>query len=122
MRTHLALTIALLGCVAAGAAPLSYPVFRTPAAVVIDGEVKQDAAWQGAPSVTGFSKLGGGYTNAKQSAAQMLWDDKGLYIAVVCEEPDAALLKPVVRDYGDTWAEDSLEIFRSRRPRRTRSP
>ncbi|MEI6502616.1 MAG: carbohydrate-binding family 9-like protein [Armatimonadota bacterium] len=111
MKMYLALTIALLACVAATAAPLSYPVFRAPAAIVVDGEVQQEAAWQGAPSVTGFSKLGAGYTNAKQSAAQMLWDDQGLYIAVVCEEPDAALLKPVVRDYGDTWAEDSLEIF-----------
>jgi len=35
MKTYLVLIIALLGCVAAGAAPLSYPVFRTPAGVVI---------------------------------------------------------------------------------------
>lgn len=111
MKTYLTITLALLAAVAVTAAPLNYPVFRAPAAIVVDGEVQQEAAWQGAPSVTGFSKLGADYTNAKQSAAQMLWDDRGLYIAVVCEEPDAALLKPVVRDYGDTWAEDSLEIF-----------
>jgi hypothetical protein len=61
--------------------------------------------------VTGFSVLGDGYATAKQSTARLLWDDQGLYVSVVCEEPDAALLKPTVRDYGDTWLEDSVEVF-----------
>lgn len=111
MKTYPMILVAVLGCALASAAPLTYPVFRAPAAISIDGDVVGEAAWQGAPSVTGFYKLGNGYTTAKQSVARMLWDDKGLYIGVVCEEPDAAYLKPTIRDYGDTWAEDGLEIF-----------
>lgn len=116
MKRQMVLFMALLLCAGAQAATgvagqLNYPVLRASAPVTVDGDVAGDPAWQGAPQVTGFSVLGSGYAKAKQTTAQMLWDDKGLYIAVVCEEPDAALLKPSVRDYGDTWSEDSLEIF-----------
>lgn len=117
MNRQMVLVIALLACAAAqaatgvGTAQLNYPVLRAAVPVTVDGDVQGDPAWQGAPQVTGFSVLGNGYTKAKQTTARMLWDEKGLYVAVVCEEPDAASLKPSVRDYGDTWVEDSLEIF-----------
>ena len=111
MNRQMLLVMALLVYAGAQAATLDYPVLRSAVPVTVDGDVQGDPAWQGAPQVTGFSVLGDGYTKAKQTSVQMLWDDKGLYVAVVCEERDAALLKPSVRDYGDTWMEDSLEIF-----------
>ena len=111
MNRQMVLVMTLLVYAEAQAAPLNYPVLRAAVPVTVDGDVQGDPAWLGAPQVTGFSVLGDGYTKAKQTSAQMLWDDKGLYVAIVCEEPDVALLKPSVRDYGDTWSEDSLEIF-----------
>lgn len=117
MNRQMVLVFALLVCTGVQAATgvgtpmLNYPVLRAAVPVTVDGDVQGDPAWQSAPQATGFFVLGNGYAKAKQTSAQMLWDDKGLYIAVVCEEPDAALLKPTARDYGDTWMEDSLELF-----------
>lgn len=110
MRPALMLTTLLLA-VAACAAPPEYPVYRAACAVVLDGEIASDPAWAAVPEMTGFSVLGGGYSHTKQTVAQMCYDDEALYLAVTCEEPDVAALKPVVRDGGDTWAEDSLEVF-----------
>ena len=93
------------------AAPPTYPCHRPAVAPVIDGEVAGDPAWQTIPSVTGFSVLGNGYTYAKQTAVQICWTEAGLGLAVTCEEPDAKLLKPQSFDGGDTWAEDSIEVF-----------
>jgi hypothetical protein len=85
-------------------------------APVVDGDVALDPAWEAIPSVTGFRVLGGGYTEAKQTTAQASWDDEAFYVAMVCEEPDAAQLKPVTRDGGPTWLEDSVEIFLQPKP------
>jgi hypothetical protein len=93
------------------AAPPVYPVHHPAGTPVIDGDIAGDPAWQVIPSVTGFSVLGNGYTYAKQTVAQICWTDDALYIGIVCEEPDAKLLKPQVFDGGDTWAEDGVEIF-----------
>jgi hypothetical protein len=101
---------------AAYAAGQDYPCYRSPVAPQIDGEVQGDAAWQTIPSVTGFHALGGGYTDAKQTTAQAGWDDQALYVAMVCEEPDAAELKPACQDSGWTWGEDSVEIFLQPQP------
>ena len=106
----LALLLVLLALPAL-AAPPTYPCYRPTVAPVIDGDVAGDPGWQSIPSATGFSVLGNGYAVAKQTAARLCWTDAGLYIGVVCEEPDARLLKPQAFDGGDTWAEDSLEIF-----------
>ena len=111
MTTRLALIACLLTPACLWAAPPTYPCHRPATAPVVDGDVAGDPAWQTIPSVTGFSVLGNGYTYAKQTAAQLCWTDAGLFIAVVCEEPDAKLLKPQAFDGGDTWAEDSIEIF-----------
>lgn len=88
-----------------------YPVLRPAVAPVIDGQVAGDPAWQTIPAATGFHVLGGGYAAGKQTRAYWCWDDQALYVAAVLEEPDAALLKPAVKDGGDTWLEDSIEVF-----------
>ena len=91
--------------------PPAYPCHRVAVAPVIEGKVLDDPAWLGVPGVTGFRKLGAGYTVAKQTTAFACWDDEALTLAMVCEEPDAARLKPQIRDGGQTWTEDSVEIF-----------
>lgn len=89
----------------------TYPCHRTAAAPVIDGEVEGDPAWSRIPSATGFYKLGGGYTLAKQTAVRACWDSQALYVAMTCEEPDIAKFKPQVREGGPFWEEDGVEIF-----------
>ncbi len=100
-----------LGVSAAGAAPPTYPCYQPAVAPVVDGDVAEDPAWQSIPVATGFYVLGGGYTYAKQTMARLCWTEAGLYVGVICEEPDAQLLNPQIRDGGDTWAEDGIEIF-----------
>jgi len=95
---------------AAAPAP-SYPCFRAAQAPTIDGEVAGDAGWEAVPGVTGFYVLGDGYTLAKQTTAFACYDDANLYVAMVCEEPDVALVQSVMRDGDGVWAEDSVEIF-----------
>jgi len=109
MKRFAILALAALPLLAAD--PPTYPCHRAVGAPTIDGKVTTDPGWRGIPKVTGFNKLGSGYTMAKQSIAMVCWDDEALTIAMVCEEPDAGKLKPVVKDGGQTWTEDSVEIF-----------
>ena len=59
------------------------------------------------PGATGFYRLGGGYTLAKQTVFRMGWNDEALYLGVECEEPDAALMKPRARgrELENAWAQ-----------------
>ena len=77
----------------------------------MDGLVTGDPAWEAIPAVTGFSKLGDGYTEAKQTWVRACWDGEALYVGVICEEPDIARMQLQVRDGGDTWMDDGIEIF-----------
>jgi hypothetical protein len=95
----------------AGAGEQVYPCYRALEAPIIDGEVEGDPVWQHIPGATGFRRLGGGYTEVKQTVARACWDDEAFYVSMVCEEPDAAQLKPTIKDWGETWLEDSVEIF-----------
>ena len=98
------------GAAVAGA-PMSYPCHQPPRPPVMDGEVRGDPAWSSLPAVTGFSVLGDGYAQAKQTVVQACWDPQSLYVAFVCEEPDVAAMKFSVVDGGDAWLDDGVEIF-----------
>ena len=95
----------------ADAAGLVYPCYRLDVPPTLDGNVRDDPAWRNIPAATGFSVLGGDFTEAKQTSFQVCWDDAALYLAVVCEEPDVAGLNPVVRDGGEAWLDDGVELF-----------
>lgn len=108
------LTAALLLCLvlpSLHAAGLRYPCHRNPAPPTLDGLVAGDPGWANIPGVTGFHRLGGGYTVAKQTTAYVTWDDEHLYVGVVAEEPDIAHVKPTMRDGGDCWLDDGVEVF-----------
>jgi len=77
----------------------------------MDGVIAADPAWETIPIATGFAKLGNGYAEPKQTSVQVCWDAEALHIGMTCEEPDVASLKPTVRDGGDTWLDDGVEIF-----------
>ena len=94
-----------------GAPEPTYPCLRVDSAPVIDGAVTGDPAWAAVPGVTGFYALGGGYTLAKQSTAYACHDAETLYLAVICEEPDIARVKSVMKDGDGLWSEDSVELF-----------
>lgn len=110
MKRHAALFLVVGLSLSAGELP-TYPCYWTAIAPVIDGNVSDDPAWKTVPGVTGFRKLGADYTMDKQSTAMAAWDQEALTIAMVCEEPDAAKLSPRAGDGGQTWTEDSVEIF-----------
>ena len=100
-----------LPAVPATAAPMTYPCYQPNVAPVIDGQISDDPAWSNMPVATGFSKLGDGFTEAKQTSFQACWDDDALCLGVVCEEPDVARMKLSVRDGGEGWLDDGIEVF-----------
>lgn len=111
-RSSLVLLIPALFCAtASGAERLSYPCYRAPVAPAMDGVITGDPAWEPIPNVTGFHRLGAGYTDAKQTYARACWDDQAFYVGMTCEEPDVARMTLQVRDGGDTWLDDGVEIF-----------
>ena len=97
--------------VAYGVEPPTYPCYQAPVPPAMDGLVATDPAWERIPAVTGFSKLGDGYTQAKQTRVQACWDAEALYIGVICEEPDVARMALHVRDGGPIWEDDGIEVF-----------
>ena len=88
-----------------------YDVYRLAAAPKLDGDVRNDSAWKTIPAASGFHALGGGYTVAKQSTARAAWTDDALYVAMVCEEPDIALIKDQLKDGDPLWKDNGVEIF-----------
>ncbi|MGC9318093.1 MAG: carbohydrate-binding family 9-like protein [Armatimonadota bacterium] len=92
------------------ASPLVYPCFRADAPPAIDAD-GGDPCWQSKPLATGFSVLGDGFTEDKQTAFRACWDESALYFLIVCEEPDVGHLSLDVRDGGPGWLNDGVEIF-----------
>src|SRR6185295_8701473 len=73
---------------ALGGTPAYYRAARTPAPIVIDGQI-DEAAWNAAPWSEPFVDIEG---DAKpkprfETRMRMLWDDTNLYIAARLEEP-----------------------------------
>lgn len=113
MRTTAALlvtSILSLSITALHAATPVYPCFRAESPPAIDGD-SQDTCWNTAPLATGFSILGNGFADDKQTAFRLCWDESALYLLIVCEEPDIGHLKTDVRDGGQAWLNDGVEIF-----------
>lgn len=104
----------MITCTLLAATQLQAQAYRCPhitAAPVLDGNVATEGLWQTVPVATGFRKLGGSYVATKQTTVRFAWGDDALYVAITCEEPDAGELRPNIKDGGDTWLEDSIELF-----------
>ncbi len=118
MKKLLYFSIALAVCIAMKIAParaqnvvLEYPLYKLSVAPVLDGHIADDPAWKGVPEASGFFKLGGSYTRAKQTWVRAAWRDDAIYLAVRAYEPDVAHLKNGGADGADLWSDDGIEIF-----------
>lgn len=105
------LLLALSGPAMAAESALEYPLYRVAVAPLLDGKIEGDPGWQGVPVATGFFRLGGGYTAAKQTEVRAAWDGRVIYLGIHCEEPDIALIEGAGKDGGELWSEDGVEVF-----------
>ena len=81
----LAAATSLLGATAL-AAPREYPVFQTDHPPVIDGDLRDDL-WRAVPWSADFTGPHGAKADVQTQFA-MAWDEKFLYVAVRCKEPN----------------------------------
>lgn len=86
---------------------------RTAGPVRVDALASEDC-WESAMVATDFSVLGSGGAGRafRQTTARTAWDDRALYLHVICMEPtpEAITAEVTLRD-GQTWMEDAVEVF-----------
>lgn len=112
MRYLLAFGTALVFAGLAVAAP-SLPatkVAKTPP--VIDGEVLADRAWTGVPMAVDFRLLGKDASATQTTQARVLYDNRAIYVAFVCQESALdKLIARTTRADGPVWEDDCVEVF-----------
>ena len=91
-----------------------YPAPKAAPAPVLDGKL-DDACWQGAPLVSGFTLYGQQKLTDIQTAFRVTYDDAALYVGVTCDEPATSKLKkagPGTRDdHGAVFRGETIELF-----------
>jgi len=86
------------------------PAVYVKAGPAIDGTL-DSPAWQKAPALV-IGKLGSKEVGQLKTTARVLLDDKNLYVAWECMEPDMASLKADVADRdGTVYSDDCAELF-----------
>jgi hypothetical protein len=100
---------------AAAAAPIHvYPVPRITGLVSPEGRL-EEAQWQQATAVSGFTVYGAanGTPAPVQTSFRALYDEQYLYVGVMCQEPEAATLRPVAlpRDSIALFDGEVVEVF-----------
>ncbi len=89
----------------------AYHVVQTKERPVLDGKLS-DTCWEKVPSASGFVKFQGSSQAVPQTAFKVLYDDKNLYLAVTCEEPETGKLLKNQKDHESAvYADDCIEIF-----------
>ena len=77
----------------------------------IDG-LLDDACWTGAQPVTAFVHHEGTALAKEGTQAWLAFDDEYLYLAFSCSHPESAALRTGAQERdGDTWLDDSVEVF-----------
>jgi hypothetical protein len=89
-----------------------YPCPRTESAPVLDGKL-DDAVWQQAPVVSGFTLYETGVLATPQTAFRVLWDDQCLYFGVHCDEPLIGKVIAVrqAHDEHAMFRSETVEVF-----------
>jgi len=89
-----------------------YPCPKASGAIAVDG-VLNEAAWQAAPLVTGFTWYDKPELLPVQAFVRVLYDDRALYFGVTCDEPLVDKLVPVAqgRDVHAMFGGETIEIF-----------
>ena len=111
-RTLLALSLLLPLSAALAVPPVPrLTIGRAARSPVIDGAVGADE-WQGAARFEHFVELDFSRQVPVQTQARALWDDRNLYLAVTCLEPNVKGIKAysTKRD-SSIWRDDCVEIF-----------
>jgi len=91
---------------------LVYPVPEVKTPIQMDGRVNEPA-WQEAPLVSGFTFYDRQALAPVQTAFRVLFDPKGLYFGIICEEPQMKRLpsNPLPRDQIAILEREAMEIF-----------
>ena len=79
----------------------------------LDGDIKEDPAWQGVAVGRGYRDLDTGRPSAKQTAFRIGYTQEALFIAVACDEPDTDGIRADMTDGEPLGDEDSVEVFLS---------
>jgi hypothetical protein len=89
-----------------------YPCPRAEPAPVLDGRL-DDAVWQQAPVVSGFTVLDSDQLVNPQTSFRVLWDDQCLYLGVHCDEPQMDKVSPVryAHDEHAVFGSETVEFF-----------
>lgn len=113
MRTLVVLAAVLAVTSAALAGPTLEAMKLTNRVPVIDGKVAGDRAWEGAAEATGFTLLGKPDTAATRATRAMCaHNDRNIYVAFVCDEPDmVSLVTKVTETDGQVYLDDCVEVF-----------
>ncbi len=90
-----------------------YPCRPLTQAPVLDGEVEADPAWRDIPVAKDFKDLRTGQPSLKQTDFRIGYTEDGLFIGVVCEEPNRDAIRADKPDGGEFRDEDSLAVFLS---------
>jgi len=116
MKRLSAILLAVAVCMpllAADSFPINvYPCPKADPAPVIDGKL-DDAAWQVAPLVSGFTYFGKDTLVPVQTSFRLLWDEKYLYLGVHCDEPATDKLSPIkyAHDEHAVFGNETIEFF-----------
>lgn len=112
LATVLVLALARLAG-AADSFPINvYPCPKADPAPVLEGKL-DDAVWQQAPLVSGFTNFGTDQLAAVQTAFRMLWDERYLYLGVRCDEPQMTKVTPMryAPDEHAVFSNETIEFF-----------
>jgi hypothetical protein len=89
-----------------------YPCPKADAPPALDGKL-DDAAWQQAPVVSGFTLFGSDQLVSPQTSFRLLWDDAHLYLGVHCDEPLMDKISPTkyAHDEHAVFSNETIEFF-----------
>lgn len=89
-----------------------YSIVRLKKAPTVDGKIEGDDAWIGAVvQEGGFEVLKTGRTPSRPTHFRMGFTEKGIHVAVTCFEPKPGAIKAKMKDGGQIFQEDSIELF-----------
>ena len=86
-----------------------YSAARVSDPPVIDGALEEDC-WKNAEVTAPFVAIGGKVVNVR-TTGMVGWDDKTLYLALVCEEPKMAVIEERIRSGQISGSDQSIEVF-----------
>ena len=104
----LLLLVAVALVEASSADPPTYRCVKVASPPRIDGNVN-DAAWRRIKAVKPFILHDGSGPAMRQTEARMCWDDRCLYIAFVCEDPD--IWGTFTKRDDPIYEEEAVEVF-----------